>query len=195
LLFAGTAAVLFLLNNRFVNVFDEGILLTGTMRTMAGQVLHRDFNYNYGPAQFYLFAALFKLFGTSVFVERLAAAFSGSWLIVSLYLLARKFCGRGLAFSAGFVCMLWSIGLGLTQSLANSSMCMLTLWTSWLILPSTDDRRQRRRALAAGFLAAIIFFFRYDLGAGTVVANLVAMVIMTWLQKPGEGRSPHRLVT
>ena len=82
LLFAGSAVLLFLLNSRVVNVFDEGILLTGTMRTMAGQVLHRDFYYDYGPAQFYLFAGLFKLFGTSVLVERLAAVFSNAWLVV-----------------------------------------------------------------------------------------------------------------
>ena len=103
----------------------------------------------------------------------------------SVYVLARKFCGRALAFSAAVVCILWSVGLGLTQSLANSSLCMLILWTSWLILPEADERLQRRRAVGAGFLVAIMFFFRYDMGAGTIAANLVAMVIMTWLQGTG----------
>ena len=189
LLFAGAAVVLFLLNSRVVNIYDEGILLTGTMRTMAGQVLHRDFNYNYGPAQFYLLAALFKLFGTSVLVERVTALLSDASLVVSVYLLARKFCDRVLSFGASLVCIVWSIGLGFYWNLGSSSICMLMLWTAWLILPRTDRRLQCRRAAYAGFLAAIVFFFRYDLGIGTIAASLVAMVIMTWLQEPRESRS------
>ena len=195
LLFVGVTAFLFLVNGRAVNVFDEGILLTGTMRTMAGEVLHRDFNYNYGPAPFYILGGLFKLFGPSVLVERLASVFSNSCLVVTMYLLVRKFCGRALAAGAAIVCMLWVIGLAMGVGLISQALCILTLWTSWLILPVTDERLQRRRAVAAGALAAITFLFRYDLGVGIVAANVVAMVIMTWLQKPRERRSPHWLVT
>lgn len=194
LVFAGAAVVIFLLNSRFVNIFDEGILLTGTMRTMAGQVLHRDFNYNYGPALFYLYAALFKLFGTSILVERIAAALSDAGLVVSVYLLARKLCGRVPALAASIACILWSIGIGLSWNLLNSSFCIFMLWTAWLILPQTDKRLERRRAAFAGFLTAIIFLFRYDLGIGTAAASLVAMVIMRWLQERGESRSPRRLM-
>ena len=194
LLFVAAGLILFLFSSRVVSVFDEGILLTGTMRTMAGQVPHRDFNYNYGPAQLYFFSALFKLFGPSVLAERLAAIASNCCLVVSLYLLSRKLCGRLIAVAAAIVCMLWLIGLGITLSWANAALCMLTLWTSWLILPVSDSRVQRRRALVAGFFAAMMFVLRYDLGVGTVAANLVAMPIMTWLQKPGESRSTRWLL-
>jgi hypothetical protein len=91
--------------------------------------------------------------------------------------------------------MLWVIGLVMGVGFLSQALCILTLWTSWLILPEPDERLQRRRALAAGFLAAITFLFRYDLGVGIVAANVVAMVIMMWLQEPRESRSPRRLVT
>ncbi len=194
LLFVGAAVLLFLLTSRYVGVFDEGILLTGTMRTMAGQVLHRDFNYNYGPAQLYLLAGLFKLFGPSILVERLAAAVSTSCLVVTLYALARKFCGRGIAFGAGLLCMLWLIGEMMAASISNPGICVLILWTSWLILPVPDDKLQRRRALAAGFLTAVLFFIRYDIGVEIAAANLLATVIMLWMQGPGSRRSLRRFV-
>jgi hypothetical protein len=68
--------------NREVNVYDEALILVGASRFATGAILHRDFYANYGPAQFYASAGLFKMFGTSVLVERawdtmvVAAAFS-----------------------------------------------------------------------------------------------------------------------
>jgi hypothetical protein len=40
------------------NVYDEGIVLTASMRVAAGQLPHRDFYAIYGPAQFYILAGL-----------------------------------------------------------------------------------------------------------------------------------------
>src|SRR5579875_1110267 len=58
----------FVAAGRRVNVYDEGVLLTGAMRVMHGQLIHRDFYYNYGPARIYLLAGIFKAFGPSVLV-------------------------------------------------------------------------------------------------------------------------------
>ena len=63
--------VLFLGMSRRPIVYDEGLMLTAAMRVAAGQIPHRDFYANYGPAQFYLVAGLFKLFGETILVERL----------------------------------------------------------------------------------------------------------------------------
>ena len=197
LLFAGVTALLFLLSSRIVNLYDEGILLTGTMRTMAGQVLHRDFYYNYGPAQLYLLAGLFKLVGPSVLAERLAdISFANAGLVVTLYVLTRKFCGRALAAGAAMVGLLWAIGLIDERRVSLiPALCTLILWASWLILPVRDVLSQRRRAVGAGVLTAIMFLFRYDLAVGTIAANLVAMVIIRWLEKPATRRSTGGLIT
>ena len=195
LLFIAVAALLFLLSSRIVNLYDEGILLTGTMRTMAGQVLHRDFYYNYGPAQLYLLAGLFKLVGPSVLAERLADISFAAGLVVTLYALTRKFCGRHLAAGAAMVGLLWAIGLFMTESLMIPALCTLILWASWLILPVRDVLSQRRRAVGAGVLTAIMFFFRYDVGIEIIAANLVAVVIIRWLEKPATRRSTGGLIT
>lgn len=195
LIFSGAALLLFLFSDRIVNVFDEGILLTGTMQTMAGQVLHRDFYFNYGPAQLYLLAGLFKLFGPSVLVERLTEVCLAAGLVASMYVLTRKFCGRAFAFGAAVVSIFWSIGLWLNHSVMNPALCILVLWTSWLILPVSDDRAQRRRAVGAGFLAAMAFLVRYDMGVGTLVADMLAVVMMMWMQEPRLRRSLRRVAT
>jgi hypothetical protein len=41
------------------------------MRVTAGQIPHRDFYAYYGPAPLYILAGLFRLFGESIFIERL----------------------------------------------------------------------------------------------------------------------------
>jgi hypothetical protein len=43
------------------NVYDEGIVLTASMRVAAGQLPHRDFYAIYGPAQFYIRQGVLKI--------------------------------------------------------------------------------------------------------------------------------------
>ena len=137
----------------------------------------------------------FKLFGPSVFVDRLAAISSNAFLIATVYLFARKFCGRALALIAAVSGVLWTIGLMMTISAMNALLCTLTFWTSWLILPATSKRLQRRRAVWAGILAAIMFLFRYDYGVSMVAANLAAAVILIGMQGPGLRKPLGRVVT
>src|SRR5258708_1768620 len=42
--------------NRAGSIYDEGLILTGAMRVANGEIPHRDFYANYGPAQFYVVA-------------------------------------------------------------------------------------------------------------------------------------------
>src|SRR3977135_674334 len=70
LIFLSSALLLTFGMDRHIGVYDEGVILTGAMRVAAGEVPHRDFYANYGPAQFYLLAALFKCFGQYALIER-----------------------------------------------------------------------------------------------------------------------------
>ena len=69
--FLSSYLVLFSAMSLRPNVYDEGLVLTAAMRVALGQIPHRDFYTNYGPAQFYILAGLFNAFGTSILVERL----------------------------------------------------------------------------------------------------------------------------
>ena len=194
IVFAGAFLVLFLLNNRFVNLYDEGLMLTAVMRTMAGQVLHRDFYYNYGPGQLYLLAGLFKVFGTSVLVERLTLAFASSGLALSVYVLARKFCSQAISFAAAVLCLTWILGELMRQAVMNPLIPTLALWACWMVVPVNDARLQRRRAAIAGVLSGVLFLFRYDMGIGLLVANLFGVAVVLWMRERGLGRAVHSLV-
>jgi hypothetical protein len=73
-----------------LNVYDEGIVLVGADRVLQGHVLYRDFWSMYPPGQFYTLAFLFKLFGTSVLVERIYDLAVRSLLTLCGFLVTRK---------------------------------------------------------------------------------------------------------
>src|SRR4051812_21480948 len=54
-------AILLLGMGRDLNIVDEAIILSGAMRVLAGEVIHRDFYSLYGPAQYYAVAAASEL--------------------------------------------------------------------------------------------------------------------------------------
>src|SRR5438067_12684026 len=79
---------------------DEGIVLQGAERILAGQVPYRDFFSFYTPGSFYLVAWLFRIFGDSFIVARISLAVVGAVCSVVTYVLARRVCSRGIALFA-----------------------------------------------------------------------------------------------
>ena len=78
---------------------DEGIVLQGAQRILAGQVLYRDFFSFYTPGSYYALALVFRIFGSSLAVARTALALTGGILSVVSYLLARRVCSRTIALT------------------------------------------------------------------------------------------------
>src|ERR1700744_5584199 len=71
ILVAACSIIMLLTTSTMPGTYDEGITLTGAMRVAAGQIQHRDFYALYGPAHFYTCALLFKIFGSSLLLERI----------------------------------------------------------------------------------------------------------------------------
>lgn len=178
------SAILFLLGSRWIAVHDEGIETTGAMRILTGQVPHRDFYYNYGAGMLYLLAGLFKLFGMSLLVERLLGLFSASLLIISVYALARKYCGPGVAIFTALLGFVWTSS-DLVQGFAPPLVCLPLLWSTWLVLPVANTATQRRRAFGAGLLIGLLFLFRYETGIGVACAHALAIFIFAMLKEGG----------
>ena len=77
---------------------DEGIILQGAQRILRGEVLYRDFFSFITPGSYYLLALLFRVFGSSIVVARIALVFHGKHIVrVVTYLLARRVCSRTTA--------------------------------------------------------------------------------------------------
>lgn len=166
-IFFAVGIILFLASSRSADVYDEGLELTAAMRIVAGQVIHRDFYYNYGPAGIYLVAGLFKLFGPSVFVSRMLALVESASTAAAIYLLARRLTSTTLAWAALIASVLWSETLGF--------MTLFTLWSTWLLLPLFQRKISRATAAGAGLLVGVTGLFRYDIGFGLVAVHLLIM--------------------
>jgi hypothetical protein len=92
--------------DRSVGSFDEGLILFGSTRVLSGDMPYRDFYANYGPGQFYVLAALFKVFGPSVLVERLWDLLIRSCTVLVIYLIVAGAWNRPRAkFVAVLTCM------------------------------------------------------------------------------------------
>lgn len=183
-IFAALFAWFFLTSSRTINVVDEAIELTDAMRIAAGQVIHRDFYYNYGPARIYTVAGLFRLFGQSVLVARLSWAAELAIGGVGIFILARRLAGLKWAAAALAVSVLWGESLGIKT--------LLTVWSTWLLLPLFERRLRWQRALAAGFLAGLATLYRYDTGFGLAATHVFIITIAVWLT---EADAKHRLGT
>jgi hypothetical protein len=93
--------------NQPVNIYDEGIIAYSAVRVMDGHVPYRDFWSIYSPAQFYVLAALFKGFGTTILVERLWDTATRALLAVAAYLIVSRLASRRLGLLAWVAVTAW----------------------------------------------------------------------------------------
>jgi Dolichyl-phosphate-mannose-protein mannosyltransferase len=157
-----------------LNPYDEGVILTGAMRVGEGAIPHRDFYANYGPGQFYLLAALFRLFHQGVLVERLWGALIKAALALSVLIVGRRLVSTRAAIFCCAVSVAW--------------LCYVdnTIWPAWTalalsllsLLPLLDmfeGRRSHFAMIAAGASLGLATLFRYDIGFLVMCAELAAL--------------------
>ena len=173
--------------SRRPHIYDEGLVLTAAMRVAGGQIPHRDFYANYGPAQFYLLAGLFKLFGESILVERLFDLLIKALLVTAVYRIALDYCRQLVAAVTAIVTVLWLIGLYDLPGTPVIPVSLLNLISSFLILPVFTGRVSTRRMLTAGALVGVAAMFRYDTGVALLGIHMLALSVAIWL-KPGTNR-------
>jgi hypothetical protein len=179
--FLGLVLLFFLSQNRMTVVYDEGLSLTAVMRVMAGQVVHRDFYYNYGPATIYSLAGLFRLFGPSVLVERLFGIAGSGAIVLSIYWMVRQICSRRVSQMAALLCIVWVLGEGAMMGF----LPVFILWSTWLVSAGFGSDLPTRRAFGAGFLVGVATLFRYDTGTALVVCHGLAIAVGIGLRADG----------
>jgi hypothetical protein len=182
LVFAASFLILFVGMSRLCNVYDEGLALTGAMRVAAGQIPHRDFYANYGPAQFYTLAGLFKIFGASLLVERLFDLLIKATLVTWVYALTFSYCRRTVAIVTSLVTVLWLFGLPNLSGTANVPSSLLNLVSSTLILPVFLSRVSPRRMFTAGIAVGTATLFRYDTGLALVGIHACIVIIAIYCE-------------
>lgn len=180
--------LLFLGMDRVCYPYDEGIMLTGAMRVAAGNVPHRDFYVYYGPAEFYILAWLFKLFGPSVFVERIFDLSVKAGIVAACFAWCAVYCRKSMAILTAAVCWIWLFSFTFYGPPVMPTV-LLSLAGSWFLLRAYSDEKPNRRLVAAGAITGLTALFRYDVGFGLLVTHLCFIAFKAVIS----GQRVHRL--
>ena len=167
-----TVLALFLLSFLYLCLFrhvtalepDEGIILQGAQRILAGQVVYRDFFSFYTPGSYYALAGIFRIFGSSLGVARVALAGVGALLSVLTYLLALRVSSRSMALTLA--------ALGTLTTLPYRFLVLhnwdSTLWACLALYAAVRllENPTRKWAFGVGSLASLTVLFEQSKGAG-----------------------------
>lgn len=159
------------------SLYDEGIVAGAAWRVLTGQVPYRDFWQMHPPGTAWLVAGCFRLFGTSLAVERGldAVVFAASAGLVCA--LARVRSGRVAALAAAG---LFALSPGQTTALRPRDLGLLFVLTAFGALLVFFGRPARRGWLvAAGALVGACAWFKQDFAAVAAGAMLVAVLSRT----------------
>jgi hypothetical protein len=163
--------------------YDEGIVLLGADRVLRGDVPYRDFWTLYGPATFYLPAAVFRLFGETVLVERLLDALFRTLIVAAAWSLVRRIASERIAWwvAGAELALLVGIRAYGAPVFPATAGALLAL----LALDRGLARDARSLSAAAGAAAGAATLFRHDFG-------LYALIACATLFLPRAGGGPAR---
>jgi hypothetical protein len=146
---------------RYLEPFDEGVLLQAAMRMGEGQWPYADFGWAYGPGQPLVNLAAFELFEPSVVWWRVVRVAADATIALLVWALVRRAAGPRWALAA------W-LAAAVTIAQPTSANPVPVALAFALAAVTT------RRAVAAGVLAALAALWRPDFGVVALIAVLAA---------------------
>lgn len=168
LVFLVALAVLILVMDPSILLYDEGLILTPAVQTLAGAVVHRDFYFVYGPGAPWVLALLWKLTA----YQFLAARLYGAVVIAAIVACADRLM-RHLPRTVGwlFTAIVLLSMTGLVSYLYPIFPCILACLIGTALLVAEPARAWNWRPFAAGATAGGALLFRYDAGIAIAAAQ------------------------
>jgi hypothetical protein len=166
-----------------VNIYDEGVIVYGAQRILQGDVPYRDFWGLYPPGQFVAVAALFKIFGSSLLVERVWDISLRAAIAAVSYLLAARLAGRGIALIVWILALAW---LWTVQFYGYSMIpaLLLILLSAWFFVRFLEAQTAVRALFAAGALLGVTIAFRHDIAFYAFLAELLTLLALALVPRP-----------
>jgi hypothetical protein len=149
---------------RYLDPFDEGLLLQAATRIADGQWPYRDFGWAYGPGQPLVVALAFKAFGPSVIAWRLIRVAADATVAVLVWAFARPAAGPRWAPAA----WLAAAAIVAQPTTANPFAVALAFGLGAVLAAA------RARPALAGLLVAAAAFWRPDFGLLAAAAAIAA---------------------
>ncbi len=158
---------------------EEGFMLVFPDRVLHGAVPNADFLYLYGPGSLWALAAVYKVFGTHLLVERLAGLAQLLGMAVAAGLLVRWW-GRSVAVAAVVLNVMFVMPSLQLIAIPWTGGVALALGSLVALLHARHDGGDRggRWALIGGALAGLAMLFRIDLGLALALGGAAALWAM-----------------
>jgi hypothetical protein len=169
-LWLAAAAISAFTIKRYLEPFDEGLLLQAATRVADGQWPYADFTWGYGPGQPLLVALLFETFGESVLGWRVVRVGADATIAVLIWRLAGRAAGPRWALAA------WAAAAFTAAQPTSATPTTVALALGLGALAVAVDARAGW-AVVAGGLAALAAFWRPDFGAVAAAAVVVALLV------------------
>lgn len=161
--------IFFFLSPSGINVYDEGLILAGAQRIVAGEIPSVDFYTNYGPAQFYIVAGLLDLFGHSLNVTRLYDSFVAAAILPASWWLLRGLALRRFIPSALLVIFLL-LACYRSPLYPITPVLMLMVVGSQACIHALKGVQRNASWIALAIIISLVTLFRYDLGLLAIAA-------------------------
>lgn len=178
------AASYFLLSyNRTLNPVDEGYLLNNFVKVAEGQVPHRDFYDDYGPASFWLGGALFKMFGSKIIVIRVFLVVMKSIMALLIFLIARELLPVPFALiSAALFTLNWGDPyLPAINILYAGYVCHFLALFAVLFMLQYVKRGNRLWLMAVSAMLGISLLFKFP----SAIFDFIAFCVFVSLKEQG----------
>jgi hypothetical protein len=175
-------AIIYLLlcMDRQVGIHGEGFVLVDAVRVLNGEIPHRDFYVLYGPGQFYILAALFKCFGTSVLVERAwDSVVRGCSVVLVFIIVSQVGAPRSVAFLASVASLVWLGSFG-TYGYPVFPALAAALASLAFLVPAFGREGSATRLVTAGVCAGFVMLFRYDVGVAIFGVGCAILAFSRW---------------
>jgi hypothetical protein len=154
----------------------EGISTVGAERVLDGEIPYRDFWTMYAPGQFYLLALLFRIFGTHLLVEVIAASILCAIAACVCYRLVFNLVGRNLAalVPAGiFLVALYNTGY--FKRLGSYAPAILFIFAGLNFMVLYYKKGKFGYLFAAGVATGAAAVFKHDVAGYAAIAILAGL--------------------
>lgn len=161
-----------------------GVSTIGAERVLNGEIPYRDFWTMYAPGHFYLLALLFRVFGTHLLVEVVAASVVSAAAASMLYLLVRNLAGRlpSVVCAAAFVMAMFHTGY--FQTLNTYPPVILCILTAHYLAMRSYRSGKPVYLFGCGLATGAAILFKHDVGAYTAAAIAAGLAAYNLVSQP-----------
>ncbi len=173
---------------RSIEWLDEGMIIQASWRTARGELPYIDYPHGYGPALFFVNAALFRLFGENLHLIRLALLVLKTVVVIQTYALARTVAPRLEALVAvGVLIAVWGAPIWLFSVPYATYYATPLCLTGFLLL--LRSRETPAHLFAAGIAFGTAATFKQTQGLFTCLS---AVLLLVATAPPSRARGPGR---